>query len=514
MIVVMHRPSPFVALLGLLVGCHSEPPPERNLPVEPRPLDIRPSMKPSPPPVRPSTFSPSPRPAPSLSSGQLALRPNFLVIDIDSLRVDRIERKRDGQAVAPRLLALAHDGIFFDHMIAQAGWTFPSLAALLCGRYPLVSSMEKGTGTKFFEANVRTLAEILGGYGYTTAVFWGWTDPVTEPALSRGFQVIGDEGVPEASAFDTPVEGFILGHPREPFFLFVHNMDLHFPYPPLPSSDLERYTPGPPDSLVQNLDDLYTSLDRSSPESETRTEVVGHYDAALTYYDKVVGSYLDALSRVGIGERTVVVVTSDHGESLFEHGLLGHGQRHYSEVIQVPLIWSDPALQVRNTTVNRIVQGIDLAPSILARANLALEPGMPGQPILPLIGLSAETWIDREAFSLSNASSMSLRSPTHSLLAYPPTGHSPGVPNPGMRSAQKPIIELYDLVADEAETRNVENKQADVFTRMSQTLDTLYEERHQASLEPPPGPDTKSLKKSARKADKRKTTAPSPQGKP
>lgn len=339
-------------------------------------------------------------------------RPNFLVIDIDTLRADRIGATRDGQPVAPTLDKLARRGARFTEAYSQSGWTMPALVSALTGTLPVALAAADGQ-VSWRAAGARDLAEIFGIYGYTTFAFWGATIPgimggAVTPSFHHSAQDEGRRAPPGES-----VIAWLAQSPPEPFFAYVHDIDLHHA-----EAWESLSTPIPFDhpSMAQYEPDYqraYARVKRQHGEAVAQTAVTSRYDGVLNLYDSAVGRMLDTLKQTGQGKRTVIIVTSDHGEDFFEHSVMEHGLLH-DTTLHVPLIIYDPG--ATSITVDTMVQTVDLAPTLLARAGLPPAASMDGFSLLPLLGGKGEPYVERPVFSLSEACHVSLRTRDHKLI--------------------------------------------------------------------------------------------------
>ena len=398
-------------------------------------------------------------------------RPNFVVIDIDTLRADRVFMRRDDGPLMPELTALAAGGTRFTTARSNASWTLPALTTILSGRHPPVASDNRDS-VAWIAPGDRLLPDILGIYGYTTVAAWGGSFPSHFPPFSMPFGHIlpSDVGDPFP-----PVIEFLLDDPPEPFFLLVHNLDLHAPDGAFTREELHRFLPagGPCGSLL-DLTRLYKEMRDHLGDAVARDHVIGHYDAEVRRLDAWIGDVAAALDDSGLDRRTVLIVTSNHGEELFEHGFMGHGIWHYENVIRVPLIVIDPAAPAPGATVTTPVESIDLAPTILARAGIEPEADMEGASWLSLVGMSDSPYPERDVFAVSTPWDASLQSGNRKLVRY--GLDDPNDPVPPPRSGRVPLLsrnELYDVAADPEERHDLAALEPDHLAALSARLDAL-----------------------------------------
>jgi len=409
------------------------------------------------------TVQPSPQPqphGPAEGSRGTADRPNILLIDIDTLRADRVTHVRDGTAVAPVLRTMTKNGAHFEQAFAQSGWTMPSLATILTGRYPVVAP--EGGSLQWIEEGSRTLPEIFGMYDYHTAVFWGGTLASDYELPSEGFDEVfrmEDGGEP---SFHQPIARWLRNDVQEPFFVLVHNIDLHAPRPKPPSAALHRWHPEQPAcDQATHLSALQQQLEPSLGHEGSVQHAIDHYDATLLFYNHAIRSILESLTDKKLGLRTVVVITSNHGEDLYEHGVIDHSML-YDTVLQVPLIIRDPALPQTGLAVDQPVQGIDLAPTLLARAGIPVDQNMDGQSLLPLLGMADGSYETRPHFSITNINNAAIRHDGAKLiltnLAVDTAAQDQG-PRLQDDPTTPPHLELYDLAVDPDEQHNLIDEQ-------------------------------------------------------
>ncbi len=442
-----------LAVLSLLVACGSDPAPERR--------------------------GPAPGPGP----GAALERPNFLIIDIDSMRADRVQHERDGAPVSPVLRRIAQAGVTFEQAYSQSGWTMPALATILTGRYPIGS--RPGGGMVWAEDDAHTLPEIFGLYDYQSAVFWGATLGSDYEEPSRGFDlVVRTEPNAERSATEE-VARWLREDAQEPFFAFVHTIDLHAPVPRPPQKALHRWHEAQPACQEDlHLGQLYEALEPALGRDAARDHVIGHYDATLTFYNHQLATIMDTLRDTGLGARTVVVVTSNHGEDLFEHDIVGHSLL-YDTVLQVPLVIRDPGTPGKGRTIEQPVQGIDLAPTLLARAGIPVDASMDGQSLLPLLGTGQGDYEDRPLFAMTSPRNAAVRHRGKKLilgnlgLTLDEQKHRD---RPQEDRDAVPMVELYDLKVDPGEHRNLAPARPDEAGALLASLERWLDAQHQRAL--------------------------------
>jgi arylsulfatase A-like enzyme/Tfp pilus assembly protein PilF len=364
--------------------------------------------------------------------------PNILLVTIDTLRADRLGAYGYAHARTPTLDALAAAGVRFADATAHAPLTYPSHASILTGRYPGAFGVRLN-GMDPLPSSAVTIAERLKGAGYRTGATVASVVLDESYGLAQGFDEYDDSisgpvretmamaELQRRAAEVTPLAQKWIQRQQGPWFLWVHYYDPHLPYE----------APAPFDAAAAGRP----------------------YDAEIAYVDAELAKLLKPLDR----SRTVIIVTSDHGEGLGDHGEADHGFFLYDATLRVPLIVAAPS--IKGGVVREQVRLIDVAPTIASFAELALDSGGPdqGESLRPLlegrarreVPISlAESWYPRLHFGWSE-----LRSGRVGEWKY--------------IAAPKP--ELYDLRSDPAEMKNVVSTRDQVAGRLAADLQKTTE---------------------------------------
>jgi arylsulfatase A-like enzyme len=342
-------------------------------------------------------------------------RTNVLLISIDTLRSDHLGAYGNTPSPSPRLDDLARAGVVFANAYSSSSWTLPAHASLLTGLDPFAHGV-LGEDDRLAPQFV-TLTERLRDAGYWTGA-WVGTPPFgfvgARYGLDQGFDLYRHEPHPDrfgggllarslrqlwqgsvlgrmgaASHLADSVIAWLGGARRHPFFLFVHFYDVHSKFDGLPYEAPEpyrnRFCPEPIGSYDGCHGDLCAS-DRlhamatgeaPSPAGSELDRMRCLYDGGIAFVDHEVGRILDELADAGLDEKTVIVVTSDHGEAFFEHGVPLHVTLH-DEVLRIPLIVRMPGGAAGKRARGR-VRLIDLAPTILDAVGIEAAQPIPGQ---------------------------------------------------------------------------------------------------------------------------------------
>jgi len=345
---------------------------------------------------------------------------NVLLVTVDTLRADALGSYGDRQAATPVLDRLAAAGVRFERARAHNVVTLPSHANILSGRYPFEHGLRDNAGYRF-PAGLDTLATLLKVRGYRTGAFVSAFPLDSRFGLDRGFDVYDDRlGDPERVASLRMTErpgtetvaaarSFLTADPDRPWFCWVHLYEPHAPYEP-PAMLAARFAEAP-------------------------------YKGEVAAADAALGPLLEPLLSQGPDGRTLVVLTSDHGESLGEHGEKTHGVFAYESTLRVPLILFAPALFGPRAVADPVRQ-VDILPTVLEAVAAPLPPGLPGRSLLASAG----------GQPLAPAASY-----FEALTAAATRGWAPlhGIVRSERKYIRLPLPELYELAADPAERSNL-----------------------------------------------------------
>jgi arylsulfatase A-like enzyme len=313
-------------------------------------------------------------------------RPNIVLIVLDTVRADRITCTGDHRAATPRIDALCDRGIFFSHASSTSSWTLPAHASLFTGLYPL----QHGTTQEHtqLDGGMPTLAEILGSHGYRTFGVSANAMVSEKSGLARGFDVFAEtwrarRATPFPSAREHPnfeaVELLLAGlAPDERFFLFVNYVEAHGPYDPPEPYRSRALSPRAQPSLVTRASREGAAQYYLDPSSISPTEfaVLNElYDGEIAYLDELVGGLLDGLDESGHLGDALVIITSDHGEHLGDHGHFRHVFSLYGGAVRVPLLFLLPGGERAGEVRTESVGLLDVFATILAAAGVE-APGV------------------------------------------------------------------------------------------------------------------------------------------
>jgi arylsulfatase A-like enzyme len=300
---------------------------------------------------------------------------DVILISFDTLRADHVGAYGSDLPTTPHLDQLATEGVVFDDVFAAYPSTTASHMTMLTGLYPVSHGMV--VAGRLLPPKLPSLATVLGARGWRTGA-------VTEDGMLRadaGFsngvsfyreivksEELGKESRVAASTFDAAIR-WIAAHADERFFLFLHTYVVHWPYEPPAEFDVFE---------TWRHDGIETPLADAPPIQQLRHRYAGE----ARFGDALFGRLQTELARLGLADRTLVVVTSDHGEEFGEHGGWSHSHTLYDEVLHVPLIFWAPHALGTPRRVAGPASLADLMPTVLDVLDVPAPPGVEGRSLL------------------------------------------------------------------------------------------------------------------------------------
>ena len=301
---------------------------------------------------------------------------SILFVTIDTLRADRLGVYGATNVDTPNIDRLAREGAWARHSTVHVPLTRPSHISMFTGRYPAEHGIRDNVAPAL-AADVPLLAEMFQREGFSTAAFVSSVVLTRQSGLARGFGHYSDRfeiGEDDARFLNTIQKrgdivtaeaiAWLREHPR--FFAWVHLYDPHDPYEP-PGRYAVEYADRP-------------------------------YDGEVAWSDELVGRLVTALRDAQRLENTLVVVTSDHGEGLGEHGEDVHGYFVYESTLRVPLVFRGPGV-APGTRIDTVTRSVDLFPTLAESCGLKTPAGLAGKSLRPLLADPKST-IKDAAFTL------------------------------------------------------------------------------------------------------------------
>ena len=319
--------------------------------------------------------------------------PNIVLVVIDALRADHLNHYGYHRDTASGIDDFVASSTRFADCSAQAPWTNPSMASLFTGLHTVrhrTNTFGAALPTEF-----TTLAESLQGNGWNTAAISFNPGVRSELNFDQGFDSY-DEFLGKASAYPhmeemiKRVAAWFQNPPQQPFFLYLHSMNVHGPYR-VPKEARDKVLGRPPGREFKYYGDLMKDI-LNNGQIELREQVSDAYLESLTdKYDTAVRYSTDQLAQLfalmtqhQLYDDALIIVTADHGEELFDHGGFSHGWALHRESLHVPLFIKLPG-QGQGRVVESRVNLIDLFPTILEVAGIRPDLNLDGTSLVPLI---------------------------------------------------------------------------------------------------------------------------------
>ncbi len=420
---------------------------------------------------------------------------SVLLITVDNMRPDHMSVYGYEKDTTPYLARFAEEAAVFEHAFSTCAWTAPSMVSIFTGYYPPVHA--QSGRFSFYDSEMTSALRVLAHEGY---------EILGQATQGPSHQDFGFEGV------TGELEDFIETRVSngQPYFAWAHLRDVHLPYTPS-APNAKRFSATSETSegieAVRNHKVILRSPDavqldfkhagKVAFSREDVSEIRALYDGELADVDERLGRIFGRMRETGLLDRTIVIISADHGEELFEHGWVGHAStsfdgKLYDELIRVPLIIRVPDRSLIGRS-NALVQGVDIMPTVFDILNIPdaeMEPAMQGRSLLPLITEGA-TKIRDFVFAQTTLKGWNtpkdeigtrvttVRSETHKLIWFPTEN--------GAR------VEGFDLREDPGEQKSVLPERAPEFRDLEWALEAWKEDNRRAAAELVLGASTRRL---------------------
>lgn len=322
---------------------------------------------------------------------------NVILFTIDTLRKDMLGCYGNTEGLTPFLDSIQDKCITFTNSHAVGPYTQASFPGILTSNYYLEYGREKKLNPK------KTLiSEALKRNGITTAGFHSNPYLCTFFGWNRGWDKYYDsmdDKVDDISPYikgnvinekvDQWLSGYITSQDYNPFFLWVHYMDVHEPYVPDQKhiNQIDSSVKLGTDEMMKLFKDVVLKRDASNKETVDLLRKL--YKAHVIEVDEYAEIFFDILKKHNLLENTVIIITSDHGDEFCDHGGLSHNGKMYSELVNVPFFIYDLSLE-KGQKSDILISGADIPPTVLKLFSLEPEPNFKGQAILPIENYSLE----------------------------------------------------------------------------------------------------------------------------
>lgn len=428
-------------------------------------------------------------------------RPNVLIVTIDTLRAD-VSAPYGGTVPTPAIAALAERGVLFETCYSLSPWTIPSMNGLFTSRFPPGLSphaspeqrqregLSYGTLTNYWQdADGLTFIDRITEDYQTVAINGNPTldsqrwlldrfdryllvdalneqqpkylqnVPLLRRMLAHWWPSLNDTRHVDTTARITEyATSFLRTQTQEPFFLWVHYMDPHGPYSP-PNRFRRSSTPWtsfpPNQSFGAKVAAALPERDRSAARTL--------YNGEVEYVDACFGRIHDALRKANGLDSTIIMLSADHGESLWDHTGWGHAYDLYDEQVHVPLIFAGPG--IRSGRIANAVSAIDLLPTLAEFMGVNSAPDWHGRSLAGTLAPDSVELIPTPCFAQAT-----------SFAPYNPEPRQMVVDQNWklIRGIETGEQRLFDLGADPQERNNVANSRPEVLQRLNALLDKWY----------------------------------------
>ncbi len=308
----------------------------------------------------------------------------YILISFDTLGAAHLGAYGSARPTSPFFDALARRGTLFENAFVQYPSTLVSHTSIFTGLYP----QQHGVYPPSYRLSpaIETLPERFAEAGYRTAGHTEGGYMGRDFGFARGMEEFTDPPVEHTTDIEKTFEKGLAFLRRlgaeERFFLFLHTYSVHDPYEP-PEPLASMFWSGEPPGPLAELPIPKVNAGLLTVDDRTVDYFEALYDGGIRYADEVLAGFFAELDRLGLGNETTIVITSDHGEEFREHGRFGHTQL-YPEVLQVPLLVLHPD-RTEGRRVPDLVQSIDIAPTLLDLARLP-PLAAAGRSLAPMIG--------------------------------------------------------------------------------------------------------------------------------
>jgi len=401
---------------------------------------------------------------------------NILVIVIDTLRADHLGCYGYGRPTSPHMDAFAAQSVVFDRMIAPAVPTHPAFVTLCTGQFSITHGIVAHGGTDPVPRSAPWLPALMQDAGYTTCAvdnlanwrygFGRGYEFYVDPSSRRKLSTLCDN-----RAINRRAIPWLEAHKDEPFFMMVHYWDPHTPY--LPPRAYRRLfykgDPGDPENhLLDDMADrplgkmwLETWFNKLGDRITDPEYIIALYNGEVRYCDEGVGQLLQQVDRLGLSEDTLVVLTSDHGELFYRHGIFFDHHGLYDGVVRVPFMVRVPKTEPRR--IPHLAAHVDLVPTLLDICGIEVPDCIEGTSLTPLIQGKSDEPVRPFVVSQECSWQMkwAIRTDRHKfILARQPDFYG------------TPMRELYDLTQDTDELHNIARENPDIAAQLEHDLES------------------------------------------
>jgi len=316
---------------------------------------------------------------------------NVILLTIDTMRPDRLTYAGYYRDTTPFLNQLARQGVIFSTVISSAPWTCPGLLSIFTGLYPMLHGVNARGRTVL--ASTRTLFDIFKEHGYRVPNIAYLTN--IPNLMNLGLDEISNTYKESTHLPGDELIRWIGDHKDQQFLAWYHYRFLHLPYNP--SAQFNVYLDAKGRELQKTpffkewlQDEVVIPWGQLTFTPDMQKTIQDLYDGQLLELDAFIRRLYDNLNELKMWGNTLLILTADHGEELFEHGFVGHASttkraKMYDEVLKIPLILYGPGIVPNGVEIRQQIRQIDIMPTVLDIAGLPIPKDIQGISLLPMI---------------------------------------------------------------------------------------------------------------------------------
>ena len=410
---------------------------------------------------------------------------SVLLITVDNMRPDHMSLYGYKKDTTPYLKRFAEESVVFENAFSTSAWTSPGMVSIFTGYYPPVHA--QSGRFSFYDKEMTAALRFLADEGY---------EILGQATRGPSHEDFGFEG--RVGKLEDFIEKRFTD--EQPFFAWAHLREVHLPYTPS-ERNAEKFGVTSRSSegidairnhkvILRHPEEVQIEFKHAGKvlfSDEDMPEIKALYDGEVADVDERLSKVLERMRETGLLDRTIVIISADHGEELFEHGWVGHAStsydgKLYDELIRIPLIIRVPSRSLVGR-FDALAQGVDIMPTIFDILEIdteGMKPSMQGRSLLPVIK-GEQSKVRDFVFTQTTFKGwttpkeeigirpVSVRSATRKLIWIPKTN--------GTR------VEGYDLIRDPAETKNIYSENAAEFMDLEQALKNWSAENREVAAE-------------------------------
>lgn len=412
--------------------------------------------------------------------------PNILLIILDTLRADHLNLYGYDRPTSEWISEYAAKGVVFLNAMSPSSWTKPSVASILTSSYPGINGVDDWID--IMPSELTTIAEVLEDCGYYSAGISSNPFVSNEYNYAQGFDEFtylpghgfkqlffpndilcsrlpisyeyalqmelmdGDISYGNAHCMNREIIPWLHNNKDRCFFLYLHYMDPHQPYYP----SEKHYSGGQILTMgdYRHLRHLHNPQDTLEVDSKILNTMVNRYDDEIINLDRKLKEVFQTLSGLNLLEKTLVIITSDHGDEFCEHGFGGHGHSMFQELIHIPFIMIFPGGEFGGKSIERRVDLLDLAPTIFDYLGIEPDVRMDGVSLMPLLRNEEQKYAESKPVYFGEVNPVEDEWPLQTVYALV-SGKFKFIRSVFKDSFKSDRLALYDLAADPFEQLNL-----------------------------------------------------------